>query len=370
MSILSKIKEFFNKNIECGEEIDNEIVYLYPAKRGHSVGVNIVVKTGFVACFVCGNKVTDVLFPGKHKVNGSVIPGVYKKLKLGVPNKKGNLPKKFKCDIYFVNTQIISDFEFESNIPFVFKTEEIGKVKGYVGGICKFQICDANTLLNYYLSEQPRIKSANLIYEVSSYIGNNASRLIEKSELKFFDLLSKPNDVYAVVNAEIEDDVSGLGIAVKEVKLTNLNLPKKVQKRMNEYLEQKNKEKNNEEEFLSENDIKSIYNPDEKIETLDILQDLENQSDANTLNVDNVVMQRRTTNTNVLFDRSEPLSDLINDIKTESVVQENNENSETKELDAESVLNNNKDYKKVCKFCGELIDANFNYCPKCGYKQE
>ena len=36
-------------------------------------------------------------------------------------------------------------------------------------------------------------------------------------------------------------------------------------------------------------------------------------------------------------------------------------------LNASDVFNEND--KKVCKFCGETIDAGFSFCPKCGFKQ-
>ncbi len=318
MGLLAKLKSMFNKNIDCSKDLDGVFFHVLPMSKPIPIGCNIIVKEGYQAIFVCKNKVTDILQEGKHKLDNNTIPYTFRRLKLYKIDKHGNMPKKFKCDIYFIEKGKIQNFGFSSAQPYIEKSERFGKVFAYCEGICDFTIENAQKLLEYLLLEHAYVKDKKAILDISSIIGNGVNEILEESPMTFEKILTDNEDVYMYINTNIEKKLGFCGLKCEKVRLNSMEVSSKVQKKIDEYLKMHNEYKR---QFSSSNEfqLKEVYR------TLE--------------------------------------------------VQENDEISMSLAHDEEvpSYLNREdlvKHPKKQCLYCGNYINQRAKFCEFCGFEQD
>ena len=106
MGFFKKIKQLFNKNIECGSEVDNHIVYYLNKNKYIHLNKNIFVREKCACVIVYKYKVCDILFEGKYRINEESIPETYARAKIEKRKLKGKKTRKIRADIYFVNLKL------------------------------------------------------------------------------------------------------------------------------------------------------------------------------------------------------------------------------------------------------------------------
>ncbi len=344
MGIFSVLKKLFNKNIECGDEINGHIVYAVPLKgRIVNVGANIVVNEGYSAVFVVNDRVSDVIPSGKHKIGGAVLPETFSKLKLDKADKNGNYQKKFKADIYFVLNKPIEKMEYTSNEPFFLKSEKFGRVKGYSEGLCDFQIVDPEKLFKVLLIDRPFVTTKEAKSLISILIGNEVNEVMERIKLEFSNIIINPKILNEYLNPEINNRTESFGVNANNVEVASLKLTRRLQKKVTEFIA----ERGSVERQFENSGIKYQPEPVVMPEKVDISTSLQQEKPVQFENASNPQIIRRGGNV------SAPVA---------------NTNYETSNINSGAELMQNGD-KKVCKFCGQTIDVNYSFCPKCGFKQ-
>ncbi len=234
MGFIAKLKNLFNKNIECGIEGDNHIVFPLKKKKYLYVKKNIVVRDNSSCVIVCRGKVTDVLNPGKYKINSENLPETFARAKMH--KRKGFGAKKIRADIYYVNKREFKDFYFLSDSPFVSKSYEMGKVKGCMQGTCTLKVIDSEQLMRNILAKfnKPKIKGINNL--IALWVGNNVNKKIKKLKISANELLTNAESLEGLLNRELEDAYDKKGLFVKNVKLKSVNFSRRYQKRVGEYM--------------------------------------------------------------------------------------------------------------------------------------
>lgn len=234
MGLIKAIKKIFSRCIQCSQDLQDELIYLYPSRtRVVKLGYNIIVKSNCCVVFVVKGKVTDVLNEGKHKLDWSILQGTYRRLKVD----KHNNCKSFKADLYFVNLRMFNEFVFESNQPFKIKTEIFGKVSANIIGVCGVKITQPNLLLQTLLMDRAYIKSKTAKKFISYYIGNEVCAKIEKSKINFNEMIGSPEPVNQLLKEQMTDALLSVGLRVENIKINCICcLNKKQQNKINEYL--------------------------------------------------------------------------------------------------------------------------------------
>lgn len=346
MSIFSKLKSLFNKSIECGDELNGRLIYMYPLKgRVVHVNANIIVNEGYSAVFVVNDRVSDLIPSGKHKLGGAVLPVTFSRLKLDRPNKSGNYDKKFKADIYFVCTGVMEHVEYSSNEPFYAKSDKFGRIKGYGEGICNLQVFEPDKLLKMLLIDRPFIPNKESQQTTTNLVGNEVNKMLAKSKVGFSEILLNPKVLNQYLNPAINEKTEIFGVRVYNLEVASLKLNRRLQKKVAEFLSERNHfDKQFESTGIKFEPQKVV--PDKVDVTVNANQNYASQNASTPNNVGPQIVRRGGNVT-------APIA---------------NTNYETTKLNSnENILNNND--KKVCKFCGETIDAKFAFCPKCGFKQ-
>jgi len=235
MGFLKKLKDLFNKNIECGDEINDHIVYLSKKKYLY-LHKNIYVKEQTACVIVYKGRVCDVVFAGKYRINHDSIPETYGKAKIEKNTSKGKKIKRIKASIYFVNLETSKQFAYMSDAPFKSKTSTFGRVKGCLAGTCSIKVLDAGGLIKVLISQGGKIKTKDVVDKIGLLIGNKINRIIQKEKIPLEMLLNNQEYVERIVNTEIQDALDKEGLFVSNVKLKAVDFNKKNKSKVNEYL--------------------------------------------------------------------------------------------------------------------------------------
>lgn len=362
MGLIAKLKKLFNKNIECGDEIKGHFIYLYPSSsRVVNVNSQIIVGDDYYAVFVCNDRVCDVLASGKHKITGATLPKSFSRLKLGKANRAGKYPKKFKADIYFVYKHIIPQQNFCSDNKFVIKSNDFGKVKGYSEGLCDIQITDPESLLKVLLIDRYYIKNKLGMQLTLGMVGDQVNKMIEQSKYEFTEIILNPSILTHYLNPSVNVGLDGLGIRLYNVEVTSFKLNRSLQKKVALFLAER---KQCTEQF-EKTGIK--YQPEQIIPNkVDVSATVEqNPNSVLQQNGNENSVQNQSANSYPNYGSQPQIIRRGGGINMQNAPKEKTEYSAP--LNASDVFNEND--KKVCKFCGETIDAGFSFCPKCGFKQ-
>ena len=240
MGIFSRLKELFNKNIECDADMNNHIVFFLKKKKFLYINKNIIVRDGTNCVVVYKSKVADVILPGKYKINEQVIPETYRRAKIEKFGEKGKSIKKIRVDLYFVSTKEFKDFDFSSDEPFFLKSKEVGRIKGFMKGSCVIRALDPATLIKCLIAETGKESTEDVPQDIGLWIGNKINKKIEKNKIPIENIISNNDFVASLINSELEDAFDNIGLFVNNIKLKAIDFPKKYQKKLNDYLVRSN----------------------------------------------------------------------------------------------------------------------------------
>ena len=235
MGLFKKLKELFNKNIECGDEIDNRIVFRLK-KRKLYLSKNIYVREKNACVVVYKNRVCDVVYTGKYRINGDSIPETYGKAKIEKQTKKGYKVKKIKADIYYVNLEEFKQFTYKSNNPFRSKSTTFGKVKGCLSGTCNVKVLDAGSIVKALIAHKGKISNKEINNKLGLIVGNKVNKLIQKNKIPTDMVLNNQEYIESILNTDMQEALDKEGLFVSNVKLKSVNFAKKHQGKVNDYM--------------------------------------------------------------------------------------------------------------------------------------
>lgn len=235
MGLLKNIKRLFNKNIECGNEIDDRIIFLLKKNKPLYFNKNIYVKENNACVIVYKGKVTDVIFSGKYRVNKDSIPETYSKAKIDKLQGSGVKVKKIKVDIFYVNLTEFKGFEYWSDIPFKTKSDALGKIKGCLSGLCSIKVLDGGALVRALKDMKGKLSNSNLDNKIGKIVGNKINTLIKRNKIDINMLFNNQNHVESILNADMQDALDKSGIFISNIKLKAIKFTKKYQKKVNEH---------------------------------------------------------------------------------------------------------------------------------------
>lgn len=354
--MLKRLFKLFSKNIIPNDNINNYIVYFYPLKKNKvKVNATLEVPQGFQVVVVYNGKITDILSMGRHKVNGSTMPDIFNKLKLGVPTKRGNYKKYFKAQIFYVNLKPFTNFAFSSDIPFYIRSESFGRIKGFSEGTTTLTVENSEELMKFVLRYCSNFKASKIQDKISKLVGNVVNRVLEKTKLSFSQVLLNPSILDKHFNPAVSNYLQEYGLSAHNVKLVSFKLNNKIQKKVNEFL-------SNSVNFNQEENYENII-PD----LVEIINEKATQTQAESQTEN----QTQSDNSEPSFyNQTSTVNPILNRRLTSDVEVKTNSNLSVPNLKPEEILTDNSNNLKVCKFCSSTIQIEHKFCPICGFKQQ
>lgn len=326
MGLIAKLKSIFKKSIDCSSELEDKFFHFYVTSgRKVNLGTNIIVKDGFCAVIVSKDKVLDVLYSGKHKIDNSTIPLAFKFLKLYKIDQNGHSPSSFKCDFYFIDLNTFKHFEFSSDVPFVRKKDPLGRVEAYSEGVADIKVEMPAKLVEYLLYDHAYIKDKAAMREIGLEIGNAVNKTLEKMNMSFGQMLRDCGTMNAFVNERLQNAFQFMGLSVSNIELTSFMMSSKLQKKV------------------------GVYDLGEKPE-------LPDEDDM-------------FTEFNLTLEDGTPV-----DLTSQILVDKSGEQSATANGDNLFMQSANSNYyansQKQCVFCGKYITSTAKFCEHCGCRQD
>lgn len=237
MGLISAIKALFNKNIDCGLELDGYVLYKCITKGGNLYnGANIVVRDGFEAVFVCKNKVCDVLTAGKYKISPSTLPNTFSRAGASRLLEHGVSVKKIKSSVYFVNTKVFPNLPFRSNNSLTIKSVKFGKVKFKISGLYGLQVIDSVEFIKFAMSKLSIKKPDKFTASLGAWIGNKSIYALSHSKYAFTDMLARRKEINNYIHLNIVEDVSKHGMRLINERVEDYIVDKDVEQAVNSYL--------------------------------------------------------------------------------------------------------------------------------------
>lgn len=227
MGLISWIKGFFNKTIKASKS-GKELVYL-ATKSSTKIGTDIEVRPGYAGIVVAKGKVCDVFAEGRHRLEPKELPLTSRKLNLTKPNKKGELPKKFNADIYFVNLNLFED-KFKSKYFVKASGDGIKSAKAKLVGKYSFKVVNPVDFLEALLLQFGIIADQIAKEEISEWVASLCIKAVQKNKPSVFDLYNHRQSCFDGVGDFINSELYDCGIRLEFLEITNAEFDKKMQK--------------------------------------------------------------------------------------------------------------------------------------------
>ncbi|MBQ7351988.1 MAG: SPFH domain-containing protein [Clostridia bacterium] len=234
MGIIKRLKEIFNKNIDCGGQDDEHIVSYLKNKKYLFFNKNILVRDGYTCAIVVKNRLCDIVTSGKYKINKESLPEVFDRIKS--KDGFGTSHRKIRADIYCVNLSEFKKFSFYSDIPFKVKNGELGKIKGCLEGRCSVRVIDSSSLIKLLVIKKGKITTKKIEKHIGLIIGNKINYIIQKNKIPTEVLLNNQEYAESIVNESMQDALDKAGLFVTNITLNSIKFSKKYQPKVNEYM--------------------------------------------------------------------------------------------------------------------------------------
>lgn len=380
MGIFKKIKQYFSSDITPDVSKLNGFVVPYPVKRGTiKMNSRVVVPNGYAFVLGHNGRALDAFREGEYFMAPAVLPECCKKLKIHKMDKKGNIKKKFKADLYFVDLKSY-EFEFKSA-----KTEMGNRAMGIFSagseGKVVVSVKEPRDFVASLLGEFAYLRNGEAEKIIRNWISESVTEVFRKNNFALSELISINPMIEEKTKADIAMMLSKQGLILESFEFTNFVLPKKHQK---QYLANKNKCEDVQ-KSLPEDDLEVV--DEQKVEQTDDLndQEIENIDKAksdqeNYMPFGNITIFENSE-TQIEDDKKlkEQTDNKVLEQQIEVEAQESFETQETKaqseetesaefvDLNIDNIIKN-KDNGKRCLKCGTVNDFDEPKCTLCGNK--
>lgn len=359
MGFFSKIKNLFLSTITVSPKMMDEFVYAHTYKRvKYKVNKHLEVPVDWCAVFVCGEKVCDILTMGEYTLNFNCIPNTFNKNKMDKILKNGRTKKKFSCDIYFVNMKKFRDIEFITGRKFVIKTADFGKVKGYLEGSLTMRMLDIETFFKLILMEVAYIKNGYAQKFVMGLVGDTINAFMHTSKMDFSSMLTNHRQFVATLSEYVAPRLEECGIEISNLEISSIDLPKKTQLLVNDYIAQ-----HKESDIAMTQFDMLIPAQHDVVQELDdkVASSIQNYSSEEVINQPTFESENKDTGADDIVLRRR--SNSVDTVQTDSSYN-------VSKVDVGQAFSNTENQKKQCKYCDQMIPVESKFCPFCGFRQE
>ena len=398
MGLISWIKGLFDKTIKSSKS-GKELVFL-ATKSSTKIGTDIEIKPGYVGVVVAKGVVCDVFQEGRYRLEPKELPLASRKINFTKPNKKGELPKKFNADIYFVNLNLFED-KFRSKNFVKASGDGFKNLKLNLVGQYSFKVVNPVDFLEALLTQFGIIADQIAKEEVAEWVSTLCVRAVQKNKPTIKELFEKDNRCFAGVGEYVNSDLYDCGIRLEYLEIIGAEFPKKIHKYLSQtyYLNSDNKPENpvefaNQKSFESQSD--RVYNQEAKEIEADMSKSTYQFDSAGGSQIDNIGGEIYSTpissfeelegiDNNLNNSAEKPLQDYFNNDNSNNQTESTNQNQTEYENQSEKSQTENQNeyyannqnnqtnirpikktitYKK-CPVCGAINADDAHTCFAC-----
>lgn len=321
MGLIKFFKKMFSKKV-LQMPTKKQDILIQAQSPGYTtvvLGQKLLVEPGFCAVIVAKDTVLDVFNEGTHELSIAYLPKTTKALALdkGKVRKNGStaevvLPKKFKCDIYFVRTEYIMNRKWQTE---QIKVREKGKkkFKYSVKGTYSFQVENAGKTVELFLIDWARIRPGQAMLKLDDLVGDVCSDVLWSKKFKSPKDLTQYEFGNLILKPYVFKNFKKYGLSITDIQVEDIIYPQNLKT----------------EKF--ESVVGEVQNKKEKIKEETSLVEVKEQK--------------------------------------HDISNAKNDNESQKERKIPVINYEEKSFLK-CKNCGASLSSDSIFCNKCGHKIE
>jgi membrane protease subunit (stomatin/prohibitin family) len=217
--------------IEYLDPTGKEIVHRIPEKGSGEIvlGTQCIVRENQVAVFFRDGRSLDMLGPGRHTLTTLNIPILVNYLKIPFGSKS-----PFRAEVVFVNVKDYVDIPWDSPKPLAFRDSQLGTVRLSTQGKFAFQVSRPQMFVNQIVGTQGLYTTENIVGYLQSIVFSRFADLLGELQADLLDLPSKYDELGSGLRASASDDFEAIGLLLKAVYITAINVPEEVEKALDE----------------------------------------------------------------------------------------------------------------------------------------
>jgi membrane protease subunit (stomatin/prohibitin family) len=217
--------------IEYLDPTGQEIVHRVPEEGSGEIvlGSQCIVRENQVAIFFRDGRALDMLGPGRHTLTTLNIPLLVNYLKIPFGSKS-----PFRAEVVFVNLKDYLDLSWVAPKPLAFRDDEFGMVRLGTRGKFAFQVALPQLFVNQIVGTQGLYGTGDILGFLQSILVSRLTDLLGEIQTSLLDLPAHYDEMGAGLRAKASSDFEALGLLLKSVFLTAVDIPPEVEKAIDE----------------------------------------------------------------------------------------------------------------------------------------
>ena len=397
MGLIKLLKRLFRKPIALKDLNSKHLVTLVKSNEKLEFGATLDVGPNFACALVYKNKVADVFNEGRYRLDTNIMPLLSRMQKLNKPNRKGNLPKYFRADIYYVNLKVFENAKFDSTFGFVVKDKIYKNFSCKPCGTFSYQVISPVDFMESMFMSFGILRDGIAKAEISNWVDEATNKILRKKKLSVIQLYSKDDVCFENLAEKLNKELFDVGLKITDYQITDLQLPKKLLKKLSvsqEDLQQKPKDVYVGEQHDLNNPVKDAMEKDFENQSnqtyFEVAEQIENEmynkSYVSSSNGENGVEPLTATDSYDNVNETENVYPNSNEYESQKVAEstyqnfnnqvDNNDGANQGGFSEMQYANQRPDnapikktieYKK-CSNCGALVSGSAETCFACGHK--
>ena len=232
MGLFSLFSNLFKKKISLNNFDSKCLVALKKSSKKIKFGTGLQVPEGFMAALVYKNKIADTFTEGSYRLDTNNMPLLNRMQKLSKPNKKGDLKKYFKADIYYINLKEFDNGYFDSFDAFVVKDKIYKNVTCKLCGKFSYQVFSPVDFMEGMFMRYGILRDGVAKNEISCWVAELSTKFAQRQKPSVEQLYAKDLSIFENLQDKLNKELSDVGLKITNLEITDIKLPKKVYKKV------------------------------------------------------------------------------------------------------------------------------------------
>lgn len=229
MGLFGAIKNKFTDSIYLSDSQKGLVVRQRLKRDSLRINQEVVVNEGFEVVTCHFDYVCDLLPVGKYKFNDVHMPKLYKHVKAKKTKKGFTPPKALPADIYYISKTLFGGLTFKT--PYKLKAKCGDKIiKAKVKGTFNITVANSHKFLSTMLMDYSTINSEQAKREIGAYVSYAILKHTQKNLYTIEEFNNNSDSLMSKLNEIVEKELKSIGLAVSDLKITELIPPVGVEK--------------------------------------------------------------------------------------------------------------------------------------------
>ena len=217
--------------IEYLDPTGRELVHRVPEGGSGEIvlGSQCIVRENQVAIFFRDGRALDVLGPGRHTLTTLNIPILVNYLKVPFGSKS-----PFRAEVVFVNLKDYLDIPWAAPKPIPYRDSDFGMVRLDTEGKFAFRVGRPQLFVNQVVGTQGLFSTGDILRYLQSIVTSRLADLLGELNVSVLDVAARYDELGAGLRTRASEDFEGIGLMLKSVYITSVNVPPDVEKAIDE----------------------------------------------------------------------------------------------------------------------------------------